>query len=87
MVISMKMINCNDWVPHSNNDWTPRNKLNIPIPITNPPILPNGDNLYYLWFYRYYRLSKFSSLIHLFYHKLEHLYSILDEDDYFDEDD
>lgn len=32
-------------------------------------------------------LSKFSGLIHLFYHKLEHLYSILDEDDYFDEDD
>jgi hypothetical protein len=32
-------------------------------------------------------LSKFSGSIHLFYHRLEHLYSILDEDDYFDEDD
>jgi hypothetical protein len=53
----MKMINCNNWAPHSNNDWTPRNKLNIPIPITDPPILPNGDNLYYLWFYRYYHES------------------------------
>ena len=26
----MKMINC--------NDWTPRNQLNIPIPITDPPV-------------------------------------------------
>ena len=32
-------------------------------------------------------LSKFSGSINLFYHRLEHLYSILDEDYYFDEDD
>lgn len=32
-------------------------------------------------------LSKFSGSIHLFYHRLEHLYSILNEDYYFDEDD
>ena len=29
-VISMKIINC--------NNWAPRNALNIPIPITDPPV-------------------------------------------------
>ena len=96
----MQMINCKDWAPHSNNDWTPRNKLNIPIPITDPPILPNGDNLYYLWFYRYYyesmglgvyipKLDKLHVPIDLFYYKLAAylLYDFLGEGDYFDEDD
>jgi hypothetical protein len=34
-----------------------------------------------------FELSKFSGSINLFYHRLEHLYSILDEDGYFNEDD
>ena len=34
-----------------------------------------------------FELSKLFGSINLFYHRLEHLYSILDEDDYFDEDD
>ena len=99
MVISMKMVNCNDWSPHSNNDWTPRNKSNIPIPITDPPILPNGDNLYYLWFYRYYHecmglgvyipeLDELHVPMDLFYYKLAYLlYDFLGEGDYFYEDD
>ena len=85
IITFMKMINCNDWAPHSNNDcWTPRNKLSIPIPITDPPILPNGDNLYYLWFYRYYHesmglgvyipeLDKLHVSIDLFYYRLAYL--------------
>ena len=95
----IKMINCNNWAPHSNNDcWTARNKLSIPIPITDPPILPNGDNLYYLWFYRYYHESMGLGVyipeldihvpIDLFYYKLACLlYDFLEEGDYFDEDD
>jgi hypothetical protein len=92
------MINCNNWAPHSNNDcWTARSKLSIPIPITDPPILSNGDNLYYLWFYRYYyenmgievyipELNKLHVPINVFYHRLGNvLYNILNEDDYFDE--
>ena len=97
MIISMKMVNCNDWSPHSNNDWTPRNKF--PIPITDPPILPNGDNLYYLWFYRYYHecmglgvyipeLDELHVPIDLFYYRLAYLlYDFLGEGDYFYEDD
>jgi len=34
-----------------------------------------------------FELSKLFGSINLFYHRLEHLYSILDEDGYFDEDD
>ena len=34
-----------------------------------------------------FELSKLFGSINLFYHRLEHLYSILDEDDYFNEDD
>jgi hypothetical protein len=96
----IKMINCNNWAPHSNNDcWTARNKLSIPIPITDPPILPNGDNLYYLWFYRYYHesmglgayipeLDKLHVPIDLFYYRLAYLlYNFLGEGDYFYEDD
>ena len=30
IIISMKIINCNNWAPH--------NKLNISIPITDPPV-------------------------------------------------
>ena len=85
----MKMINCNDWAPHSS-------KLNIYI---DPPILPNGDNLYYLWFYRYYHesmglgayipeLDKLHVPIDLFYYRLAYLlYNFLGEGDYFYEDD
>jgi hypothetical protein len=92
----MKMINCNNW---ANNDWTLRNKSNIPILITNPPILLNGDNLYYLWVYRYYHksmglgayipeLDKLYDSIDLFYYKLSNLlYDLLGEGDYFYEDD
>ncbi len=34
-----------------------------------------------------FELSKLFGSINLFYHRLEHLYSILDEGGYFDEDD
>ena len=56
-VISMKIINC--------NNWAPRNRLNIPIPITDPPVDLQGllGKLYSYspgrlsWFY--YRLGEF----------------------------
>ena len=57
-VISMKIINC--------NNWAPRNPLNIPIPITDPPVDLQGllGKLYFAyspgrlaWFY--YRLGEF----------------------------
>jgi hypothetical protein len=58
MIISMKIINC--------NNWAPRNMLNIPIPITDPPVDLQGllGKLYFAyspgrlsWFY--YRLGEF----------------------------
>lgn len=54
----MKMINC--------NNWTQRNRLNIPIPTTDPPVDLQGllGKLYFAyspgrlaWFY--YRLGEF----------------------------
>ena len=64
-ITSMKMIDCNGWAPRSNNaSWTLRNKLSIPIPITNP-LIANHNNLYYNFHicnaggvaYVYYNLS------------------------------
>ena len=57
MIISMKIINC--------NNWSPCNNFNIPIPITDPPIDLQGllGKLYFYsperlaWFY--YRLGEF----------------------------
>ena len=40
MIISMRAINCNNWI---NSNWGPR--IPMPTPITD------FDNLYYLWFY------------------------------------
>ena len=42
-VISMKIINC--------NNWAPRNALNIPIPITDPPVDLQGllGKFYFTW--------------------------------------
>lgn len=71
-ITSMKMINCNGWAPRSNNprsnnaSWILRNKLSIPIPITNP-LIANHNNLYYNFHiynaggvaYVYYNLSLF----------------------------
>jgi hypothetical protein len=58
MIISMKMISC--------NNWAPCNQLNIPIPITDPPVDLQVllSKLYFAyspgrlaWFY--YRLGEF----------------------------
>jgi hypothetical protein len=79
MIISMKIINC--------NDWAPRNHLNIPIPITDPPIDLQGllGKLYFAyspgrlaWFY--YRLGEF-----VIYHFLNETLSL--GGDYFNESD
>jgi hypothetical protein len=63
----MKIINC--------NNWAPRNQLDIPIPITDPPV----------------RVYNYGWLVNidLFYYILERVvsYNILDEDGYFNEDD
>ncbi len=73
----MKEINPNYWAPH-NEEWAPHNHYlwAAPIPITNLPILTNGDIL--------------STFIILggFYDRLAGslIYSILGESDYFDED-
>ena len=76
----MKEINPNYWAPHNdygapNNDYL----WDAPIPITNPLILAKGNTLYY--FYDaggpanfYYRLAG------------NVLYNILNENDYFDEE-
>ena len=71
MIISMKIINC--------NDWAPRNNLNIPIPITDPPVDLHGllGKLYFV-----YGLGRLA----WFYHRLGEfvLYSFLNgENDYF----
>jgi hypothetical protein len=68
----MKIINC--------NNWAPRNALNIPIPITDPPVdLRSLTKLYFAYSSRnfvYYRLGELV------------LYSFLNrEDDYFNEND
>ena len=72
----MKKINCNGWAPHNHYLW------DAPIPITNLPILTNGDILYYS-FYVYNTGGPA-----MFYYRLAGnvLYNILDEGDYFDED-
>ena len=73
IIISMKIINC--------NNWSPRNKSNIPIPITDPSVdlLRLLIKLYFT-----YSLGRFV------YYRLEELvrYSFLNrEDDYFNESD
>ena len=59
----MKIINC--------NNWSPRNQLDIPIPITDPPV----------------RVYNYGWLVNIdwFYYRLI-CYITLDEGDYFDED-
>ena len=79
----MKEINPNYWAPH-NEEWAPHNHYlwDAPIPITNLPILTNGDILYYSFYvYNTGRPAKF-------YDRLAGslIYSILGESDYFDED-
>jgi hypothetical protein len=74
MIISMKKINSDNWAPlnrRAPHAWTSC------IPITNPP-LASVDNLYY----------SFYDVV-LFYYILERVasYNILDEDNYFYEDD
>ena len=75
----MKIINC--------NNWAPRNALNIPIPITDPPVDLQGllGKLYFAyspgrlaWFY--YRLGEF-----VIYHFLNETLSL--GGDYFNESD
>jgi hypothetical protein len=76
MIISMKKINCNGWAPHNHYLW------DAPIPITNLPILTNSDILYYS-FYVYNAGGPAK-----FYDRLAgNVYNILDEDNYFYEDD
>ena len=79
----MKEINPNYWVPH-NEEWAPHNHYlwAAPIPVTNLPILANGDTLYHS-FYVYYAGGPA-----MFYYRLAGnvLYNILDEGDYFYED-
>jgi hypothetical protein len=74
--ISMKMI----------NGWSSRSKLNTYI--TDPSILADSDSLYYS-FYNYNFHTYNAGGPARFYHRLVGvaLYSILDEDNYFDEDD
>jgi hypothetical protein len=45
----MKEINTNYWVPH-NEKWAPYREWAAPIPVTNLPILANGDTLYYSFY-------------------------------------
>ena len=67
IIISMKIINC--------NNWSPRNKSNIPIPITDPSVDLLGL-LIKLYGRVYYRLENLVT------------YSFLNrEDDYFNESD
>jgi hypothetical protein len=77
----MKEINPNYWAPH-NKEWVPYREWAAPIPITNLPILANGDTLYHS-FYVYYAGGPA-----MFYYRLAGnvLYNILGEGDYFDED-
>ena len=67
IIISMKIINC--------NNWSPRNKSNIPIPITDPSVDLLGL-LIKLYGRVYYRLENLVT------------YGFLNrEDDYFNESD
>lgn len=68
------------------NGWPSRSKLNISI--TDPLILTDSDSLYYS-FYNYDFHTYKNGGPARFYHRLAGvvLYSILDEDNYFDEDD
>lgn len=72
IIISMKIINC--------NNWSPRNKSNIVIPITDPSV----DLLRLL-----IKLYFTHSLGRFVYYRLENLvtYGFLIEDDYFNESD
>ena len=73
IIISMKIINC--------NNWSPRNKSNILIPITDPSV-----DLLRLLIKLYFTYS----LRRFVYYRLEELvrYSFLNrEDDYFNESD
>ena len=45
----MKEINSNYWAPY-NKEWVPYREWAAPIPITNLPILANGDTLYYSFY-------------------------------------
>ena len=60
----MKEINTNYWVPH-NEKWAPYREWAAPIPVTNLPILANGDTLYYSFYVYnagmfYYTLTLFA---------------------------
>jgi hypothetical protein len=73
----LKKINPNYWAPH--NDYgAPYYEWDAPIPITNPPILANGDTVYYSFYgYNVGGPSKF-------YDRLAgNVYNILYEGDYF----
>ena len=60
----MKEINPNYWAPH-NEKWAPYREWAAPIPVTNLPILANGDTLYYSFYVYnagmfYYTLTLFA---------------------------
>jgi hypothetical protein len=60
----MKEINPNYWTPH-NKEWVPYREWAAPIPISNLPILANGDTLYYSFYVYnagmfYYTLTLFA---------------------------
>ena len=72
----MKIINCNSWAPYDIK-WAP----DVPIPNTNP-LIAN----YIILYDNFYVYDNDGGLA-IFYHRLkDELYNILDEDDYFDED-
>jgi hypothetical protein len=75
MITSMRMINCDEHIQISDLLV----KLNYYIALFYYESM--GLDTYT------FELSKLFGSINLFYHRLEHLYSILDEDGYFDEDD
>ena len=75
MITSMRMINCDEHIQISDLLV----KLNYYIALFYYENM--GLDTYT------FELSKLFGSINLFYHRLEHLYSILDEDGYFDEDD
>lgn len=75
-IISMKIINCNSWVPRDIK-WAP----GVPVPFTVPPIA-NNNNLYY----SLYVYDNDGGLA-IFYYRLEAvIYHFLNKDGYFNED-
>ena len=77
MIISMKIINCNNWINNNRGPYIP-----MPAPIIDPSVA-NINNLYYS-FYLYS-----SGGLAVFYYRLSGivLYNVLYANDYFDEED